>query len=61
MRVPLVLDVPDTLAGVAVLWTGETGEYSASWREREDGVPMERATIARALRELADAIEAAAR
>ena len=49
--------VPDTLVGLAVIWTEDDGSVSARWQDRLNGVAAERRRVAAALRVLAGALD----
>ena len=49
--------VPDTTVGIAVV-ASDGVTFTATWADRENSVPAERRVIARALRYLADMVEA---
>lgn len=56
-ELPLALLAPAATVGVAIAWRNEDGTLGISWRDVKEGIPVERATAARLLRILADALD----
>lgn len=49
--------VPETVVGVATMWSNDDGTLGAAWRDVDGRVPVELGRAAAALRKLADAME----